>query len=268
MNRISVVIPTYNRPQYINTTVDMVLRQTHPPYEIIVVDNGTEPCQLEQDFPDTVRLYRIMSRAGAAQARNFGACMAGGEFIAFLDDDDIWEAQYLEKIQKVIDEDKPDLVVAKLDKLLNGEVLPFKNPVNTPRISGFIYQNPGYTGSSVTIRKSAFIERGGYDPRFRNGQDKEIAINFLMNGKKIVHAPEAQAIIRLHADERLTYSNNFITTARLLREKYPEMYNSYIYLKSLRQALTKPKQTPLKDKCAAALLKVCLGLMKPFYKRK
>ena len=94
---VSVVIPTYNRGPLIAATLDSALHQTRAPLEVIVVDDGSTdgtPDWIEAHYGARVRLIR-QSNGGAARARNFGLAETRGEFIAFLDHDDLWLPQKL-----------------------------------------------------------------------------------------------------------------------------------------------------------------------------
>ncbi len=101
--RISVVIPTYNRASLLPSAVESVQRQTTQPAEILVVDDGSTDATSDvlARFGDTVRRLH-QSNAGASQARNAGVEAAGGEWIAFLDSDDIWLPGHIEAIGRAI----------------------------------------------------------------------------------------------------------------------------------------------------------------------
>jgi glycosyltransferase involved in cell wall biosynthesis len=90
---VSVVIPTYNRPQFVRGAVRSVLAQTFLDFELIVIDNGSvdDTSNVIRSFDDPrVRCVRIEINNGVSPARNRGIELARGEFIAFLDDDDEW----------------------------------------------------------------------------------------------------------------------------------------------------------------------------------
>lgn len=89
--QVSVIIPTYNRPELVRRAIHSVMEQTFKDYEIVVVDDGSlEPvCVLENEF-EHLRVVRHEKNLGEASARNTGIRESRGEFIAFLDSDDSW----------------------------------------------------------------------------------------------------------------------------------------------------------------------------------
>lgn len=102
---VSVVIPTYNRGSKIAATLDSALAQTLAPLEIIIVDDGSTdgtPDWIEVHYGDRVCLIR-QNNGGVARARNRGLDEARGEYIAFLDHDDLWLPQKLEKQRAAFD---------------------------------------------------------------------------------------------------------------------------------------------------------------------
>lgn len=94
---VSVIIPTFNRGAWLPETVASVLSQTHPPLEVLIVDDGStdETPAVCAGFSDPVRCIR-QERAGVGAARNRGAAEARGEWLAFLDSDDLWAPDKLE----------------------------------------------------------------------------------------------------------------------------------------------------------------------------
>jgi glycosyltransferase involved in cell wall biosynthesis len=90
---VSVVIPTFNRPEFLATAIRSVLGQTFHDFELIVVDNGSSECtkQVIEGFPDhRIRYLRIDVNKGVSRARNLAIVHAVGKYVAFLDDDDEW----------------------------------------------------------------------------------------------------------------------------------------------------------------------------------
>src|SRR5262245_17224568 len=96
--RVSVVVTAYNQQHYVTATIRSVLDQTFRDYEIIVVDDGStdETFQELRRFGNQLRLER-QANQGVAGARNAGVRCAGGDYVAFLDGDDIWLPDKLER---------------------------------------------------------------------------------------------------------------------------------------------------------------------------
>jgi glycosyltransferase involved in cell wall biosynthesis len=96
--KVSVIIPTYNRADKVRAAIESVLAQTVTDLELIVVDDGSLDGTgkvLAETFSDRIRYY-AQANQGASVARNKGVAEARGEWIAFLDSDDLWEADKLE----------------------------------------------------------------------------------------------------------------------------------------------------------------------------
>ena len=99
---ISVVVVTYNRPKEVKKAVESLLNQSVKPFEIVIIDNGsTLPLSMKVDSP-FVKQVRFDKEIGISNARNYGICIAKGEYVAFIDDDCIASRNWLEEIQKGI----------------------------------------------------------------------------------------------------------------------------------------------------------------------
>lgn len=99
---ISIIIPVYNAEKYIDKTIQSVLEQTYTNYEIILVNDCSQDQSLQKiekyaEENPRVKVYTLEENSGAAVARNFGLDMAQGRYIAFLDSDDTWVENKLEK---------------------------------------------------------------------------------------------------------------------------------------------------------------------------
>lgn len=124
---VSVVIPTYNRARLVVESIESALRQTTPPREIIVVDDGStdDTTRVLESFGDRIICVR-QENQGVGSARNRGMAMARGRYIAFLDSDDIWPVFKLE-LQVAVMEGNPDLGLLFSDFLImreTGELVP------------------------------------------------------------------------------------------------------------------------------------------------
>ena len=94
--RVSVIIPTYNREEYVVKAIDSVLGQKFDDYEFIVVDDGStdNTKEIVNKYGDMIR-YIYQHNSGVSAARNTGIKLAKGEWVAFLDSDDEWRPDYL-----------------------------------------------------------------------------------------------------------------------------------------------------------------------------
>lgn len=105
--RISVVLPTHNRPELLAEAVASISAQAYDDWELIVVDDASSP---PAHLPEGIRarVIRSESSRGGAESKNRGASMATGDLLAFLDDDDLYAPTYLERAVAVLSEN-PDL---------------------------------------------------------------------------------------------------------------------------------------------------------------
>jgi glycosyltransferase involved in cell wall biosynthesis len=104
--KVSVIIPTYNRADKVSQTIESVLAQTLTDREVIVVDDGSSDDTenlLRENFGDRIRLYS-QANQGVSVARNTGIAEARGEWVAFLDSDDLWEKEKLELQLKAVEQ--------------------------------------------------------------------------------------------------------------------------------------------------------------------
>lgn len=185
---ISVVIPVFNRGPLIKATLDSVLAQTLAPLEILVIDDGSTDGSadwIEAHYGNEVRVIRG-ANGGVAQARNRGLQEARGEFIAFLDHDDLWLPGKL-RLQSEALRDHPDVgvVYCAWEHFDAGGILPPDDPrVWEPRwfdeqkrlrqallVGGFLISM-----SVPLVRTQALREAGGFDPRAQPCDDWDVWI--------------------------------------------------------------------------------------------
>ncbi len=223
---ISVVIPTCNRPRLLKEALDCVLKQSLQPIEIILVNNGDEPLA-QFPVPSHVHIIEAPRRAGASQARNIGAAAATSEYLAFLDDDDLWEADYLLKASKQIEVSHPDIILARLDYLKNGQVGPGKCAEGLLTKANLIRYNPGVTGSNIIIKKKIFNELGGFKIYLSVSHDKALILDALLTEHTILVVPEMQVIYR---PQPVSISSGLATGVL-------EFFHAYKHLMSLREKL-------------------------------
>lgn len=187
--KVSVIIPAYNTACYIAETLDSVFSQTFTDYEVIVVNDGSpDTPELEaalRPYMDQI-IYIVQTNKGPAAARNTEIHRARGEWLAFLDSDDLWLPKYLAEQMKFLAEN-PSLDVCIADRVVFGEPRPWppwrcRGPVSfEAAVRGEFPQLP----TTTVIRKATAVKAGLYDPRLRCGDDFEFFLRALHFGAQV-----------------------------------------------------------------------------------
>lgn len=200
---VSVIIPAYNCGKYLKEAVDSVLNQTYKNVEIIIIDDGStdDTQKVAEEFSKKV-IYHRQPHRGAASARNEGIKRASGDFIAFLDADDVWlkekvarQVMYFEKNPEV------GLVYTDLYRLDAGsnriiskwsDVFPVKE--------GFVFRDlierNFIQTSAVMIKKKVVDEIGFFDEEFKAYEDIDYWVR-VAEKFKIGYIPEPLVIYRM-----------------------------------------------------------------------
>jgi glycosyltransferase involved in cell wall biosynthesis len=179
--KISVVIPTYDRPELLIETLNSIWDNTVQPFEVIVVDNGINSIDVS-NIPNKVKYFKTIPNIGVSQARNFGASLAKGDYIAFLDDDDLYEKDVIETITNEIISLNPDIILLKIKSLETGLIIQEKSGKihsNQWLKQEILIRNPGVVGSN-TILKRGLFKSIYYDPYLITGEDKAIVLDCLI----------------------------------------------------------------------------------------
>lgn len=136
----SVIIPTYNRKDFFNRCIDSVLGQTFTNFELIVVDDGSTDGTIVHmaDYTNKSVNYIVKRHGGVSSARNLGISLSRGQYLAFLDSDDIWNENKLEITSEYI-ESFPDIKIFHTNEIWHkdGKILNQKKKHKRP--SGYIY---------------------------------------------------------------------------------------------------------------------------------
>lgn len=165
--RISVVIPVRDGEQYLGAAIDSVLAQTRPPQEVVVVDDGSldaTPAVIA-GYGDRVRGIR-QPRRGNASAVNRGITAVSGEYVAFLDADDLWTREKLAVQLRVLEEDESiDAVFGLVQQFLSDDAeQSLAHKVVIPPAP-----QPGIVKSAMLVRRGVLDDVGGFDESRSNG---------------------------------------------------------------------------------------------------
>lgn len=182
---ISVVIPAFDRANIIEECIKSVLGQTHKELEVIVVDdhsNDNTPDIVDaiSEWDSRVRpCVRCNENHGACYARNLGASLARGEYIAFQDSDDMWRPKKLERQLAYMKKGKYDLVFCGMERINDIRKTRWYFPRYTyredkPAKEQILYENPMST-QCIMLKRSVF-DRIRFDENIRKFQDWDFAI--------------------------------------------------------------------------------------------
>lgn len=223
MELVSIIVPAFNAETYIRATLDSALRQTYANCEIIVVDDGSTDGTLAilADYGEKVRVVRQQNR-GSACARNAGVAAAHGEWIAFLDSDDIW---------------LPDKTVKQLagcgrfpishtDSVCFGETLErellrssFEPPYAGEVLDQLLVVN-FITTSTVMVRRDIFERFGGFDESYVTCEDWALWLKICAE-HELGYLAEPVVRYRFHKKSKSTMSRRtLIARLRILNEAF------------------------------------------------
>ena len=184
--KVSVIIPTHNRPSQLQRAYDSVCTQTCIPEEIIIIDDASEikvadSLKVAKDRQVKTIITRFATIQGACKARNKGVAIARGDIIMFLDDDDTWEPK------KIRDQLKIFTINSQIGLVYSGKLIVKETARDqvlyqvTSRAKGMLYPKILYDNligstSSVAIKKQVFHQVGGFDTNMPALQDYDLWI--------------------------------------------------------------------------------------------
>jgi glycosyltransferase involved in cell wall biosynthesis len=202
MTIISVIIPVFNGEKTIQKTINSVLNQTFQEFELILVDSGSTDSTLEiitQIVDPRIKVFSY-PQANVAVNRNRGFSRAIGEFITFIDADDLWTPDKLEAQYKALVENPTAAVAYSWTNCIdeNGK---FLRTCAYVQWTGDVYEKFLLddfigSGSNVMIRRSAFTAVGGFDESLTNAQDTDMWLRLAANYHFIV-VPKPQILYRI-----------------------------------------------------------------------
>ncbi|MEO0141566.1 MAG: glycosyltransferase family 2 protein [candidate division WOR-3 bacterium] len=206
---VSVIIPLYNKERFVPRAIDSVLGQSFQKFEIIVVDDCSTdkgPEKIRKFADPRIRLLRTKRNSGPGLARDLGIKASVGELVAFLDADDEWKPQFLERCVRFIRvHPEAGLVATGYEIYRKGShekvVLDVPEGIVNPFVL-WLRASFAWT-SGITMKKESYITVGGFEYGLRQGEDVNLWFKVAMK-YPIGYIPEALAIYHLDAGERIT----------------------------------------------------------------
>lgn len=198
---VSIVIPVYNRLQYLSDAIQSILAQSYDAWELIVVDDGSQ-----EDVAGFVARYRDprisfvrQPNQGNAAARNRGIAQSQGEFVICLDSDDAWHSTLLATcLACLVAHPEVDVVYTQVQRI-DGAGQPLPRPVGPRPCPGDLLEPllMGYPilPSSALVRRSCFARWGAYTPGL---DDWELWLRWAARGCRFVCVEEPLLLYRIH----------------------------------------------------------------------
>ena len=229
---ISVILPTYNREAVLMRSVDSVLNQTVSDLELILVDDGsTDGTQtlIESIQDPRIRYLKLDGNHGACAARNAGLDAARGEWIAFMDSDDAWTPNKLERMMCVMEQTGADVCFHRLVRHYPGK----QADKLFPELSGsrFIPREEllcyAMISTQTIVAKREVFTKHRFDPKVRKSQDYDWAIRATKD-YRLYYADEVLADQYYQSDSLSLQGIRVIAeTRQYFLEKYAEDAQAY-----------------------------------------
>ncbi len=245
--KLSIIIPTYKRNEYLPRALDSVLSQKGD-YEVIVVDDNDSDSEyrknnikLMEKYKNVIYLMHQKNKNGAA-ARNTGIASAKGEYITFLDDDDEFVPSRIEKIIDYINKFNPDFICSGYVYKYNNKILKKKIPdidINRKKCELELLKAKSFfgTGSNIICRKDLIQKINGFDESFVRNQDIEFIIRYLREAKTISVIPEYLVVKNIDniinvpcIEKALENKNRFLEKFKSQIDAFDEKTKKDIYI--------------------------------------
>ena len=169
---ISCIVPVFNGQPYLTEALESIFQQSYRPIEVIVSDDGStdDTAAVAAGCGDRIRYVR-QDNAGAPAARNLGLSIARGEFVAFLDADDLWHPEKLDRqIARFAARPEIDLSLTHIQNFWIPELRQEAERYRDHRLAQPV---PGYVTATLLARRSLFDRVGPFNPTLRHGDAQE-----------------------------------------------------------------------------------------------
>ncbi len=206
--QVSVIIPAYNIAGFIAETLNSVFLQTFTDYEVVLINDGSPDTD---DFEKTIEpfrdkiIYLKHKNSGASVSRNIAIENSRGEFLAFLDGDDIWKPEYLETQMDFLKQHELDLVYCDAE-LFGGSVFDGRNYMQTSPSRGevnfesLLNLDCNVITSGAVVRRDAVLKAGMFEWEKNRAHDFVLWLKIAQNGARIGYQKKILLKYRVRAD--------------------------------------------------------------------
>ena len=236
-SQVTVIIPAYNCAEYIGEAIDSVLQQKDVSTEILVIDDGSTDGTRAAlaDYADQIR-YEYQENQGVSTARNRGIKLATGEYIVFLDADDVFLPGKLSKQVRCF-ERHPQLgmvhsgwQIVNQENVLIHEARPWEE-AHKLDLKGWLFWKPVFPGA-LMFRRSWLEKVGGFDANFSQAEDVDLVLRLSQAGCKAKWIRESTVLYRQHGSNS---SGNAVAQARGIHEVLQKFFATEGLSKSIKK---------------------------------
>ncbi len=225
--KFSIVITCYNQRDFIGAAIDSALSQPHPDKEVIVVDDGSSDGSREilERYSGCVRLVRFAANCGAIEARNRGAAVSRGEYLVFLDGDDILTPWCLDVYQQIVASRQPRLILGPTfwfrDAVPAEQIQADPQRIEFVEFQDYLRKDRaiGLSASSMVIARQAFEEAGAWTPGIFHLDCQDLCAKLGTVGPMILISSPAVAFYRVHANNSIQDVAPFVKMVYRLKAK-------------------------------------------------
>jgi glycosyltransferase involved in cell wall biosynthesis len=222
--RYSIVITCYNQRNFVASAIESVLCQGQTSRELIVVDDGSTDGSLEvvKRYEGSIRLLALAENCGAIEARNRGAALATGEYLIFLDGDDLFTTWALDVYDQLIVERQPVTIVSGA-RWFSGPVPAFE-PYDAPEKIEFVEygslmardRQHGWLTGAFVVARQAFHQAGGWTAGIFQLDLMDLAAKLGYSGKSILVCSPHTMLYRMHDANSVRCVPPFLASAQLM----------------------------------------------------
>ncbi len=230
--KVSVIIPAYDIAPFIKETLDSVFAQTYNNFEVILVNDGSKDTKdLEtalSSYSDRI-VYAEQENLGASRARNTAICLSNGEYLAFLDGDDIWLPDFLLSQVEFLEKNSLDMVYCDAElfgePLFEGEKYTKTSPsIGAVTTETLISAQCNVITSGTVLKKDWVVRLNMFDTELPRMQDFDLWYRLAKNGAQIGYQTDVlvRYRVRLNSLSGTNVERSFrnIRALNVIREKY------------------------------------------------
>jgi glycosyltransferase involved in cell wall biosynthesis len=237
---VSVIIPAYNQGHYLGKAIQSVLDQTYPSFEVLVVDDGStdDTAVVTRQFADARVRYIYKDNGGLSSARNTGVRNSSGEFLTYLDSDDLFLPTKLSLLVEAL-QARPEAGFAAGQSIpIDENEQPISTIFDTPipeDTRRLVLGNPLHVGS-VMVRRDWQARAGEFDESLRSYEDWDMWLRLARLGCPMIYVPEPVSLYRFHTAQMTRIGQQMTTATFAVLDKLysdPELPSEWLELKDL-----------------------------------